>query len=148
MEAMHNGNRYLSGPVGPLLIEHNQFPGTTLRKAVYRDPVSEFDEEYQGRWLAETADVDFEARGTDWVVIVQESYETAIGATMRDLRAGLIDYGWRALAMVAVVVLGLWGVAYRLLEQGGTPRSGTLLSTDSETPPTSTMPRSAQGESR
>ena len=70
-------------------------------------------------------------------MIVQESYDKAIGATLRDLRTGLIAYGWRALAMVAVVLLGLWGVAYRLLEQGGSARGAAVWVSDSETPGTS-----------
>ncbi len=120
-----------------LLIEDNQFPATTARKAFYHDPVGIVDAEYGGRWLAETADVEFDARGTGWAVIVQESYDTAIGATLRDLKAGLIAYGWSALVMVTIVVLGLWGVAYRLLEQGGSTKGSALLTSDSETPATS-----------
>lgn len=126
-----------SDPVRRLLIEEHQFPATFGRKAAYRDPAGAVDARYRGRWLAETADVHFQASGTDWIVIVQESYDKAIGATLRDLRASLIAYGWSALAMVAVVVLGLWGVAYRLLEQGGSMPGATLLSSDSVTPATS-----------
>ena len=126
-----------SGTVRQVVIEVPQFPKTFLQKAAYRDPIGTVDPVYQGRWLAETADVQFAARETDWVVIVQESYDTAIGATMRDLKTGLIAYGWSALAMVTIVVLGLWGVAYRLLEQGGATRDGLLLLADSETPATS-----------
>ncbi len=133
-----------SDPLRRLLIEDRQFPATLARKAFYRDPVGVVDTKYEGRWLAETADVEFEARGTGWAVIVQESYNTAIGATLRDLRAGLIAYGWSALVMVTIVVLGLWGVAYRLLEQGETARGTTLLSSDSETPATSPGPSALQ----
>ena len=120
-----------------LMIEEQQLPATWIRKAVYRDPAGTVDPKYQGRWLAETADVQFETRGTDWVVIVQESYDTAIGTTLRDLRSGLVAYGWSALFMVTIVVLGLWGVAYRLLEKDGTIRGLTLPGSDSETPSTS-----------
>ena len=118
-----------------LLIKEDQFPATLARKASYEDPVGIVAPKYQGRWLAETAGV--QLRGTDWVVIVQESYDTAIGSTLRDLKAGLIAYGWSALVMVALVVLGLWGVTYRLLEQGGSNRGTSLLLPDSETPATS-----------
>ena len=124
-------------PLRQFLIDEQQFPNTFARKAVYYDPVATIEPKYGGRWLAETADVQFEARGTDWVVIVQESYNTAIGSTLRDLKAGLVAYGWSALVMVALVVLGLWGVAYRLLEQGGSLRQTTHTAPDSETPATS-----------
>ncbi len=125
-----------SGPDRRLLIDVDQYPATLSRKAAYRDPVSVVDPRYGGRWLAETAAVQFQARSTDWVVIVQESYDRAIGTTLRDLKAGLIAYGWSALAMVAIVVLGLWGIACRLLEQGGATKGGALVAADSETPAT------------
>lgn len=133
-----------SDPIRRLFIESDQFPASAVRKVAYNDPVGAIDKKYRGRWLAETADVQFEARGTDWVVIVQESYDTAIGATLRDLKAGLIAYGWSALAMVTLVVLGLWGVAYRLLEQGGAARGAALFASDSETPATSAASSTAR----
>jgi hypothetical protein len=128
-----------SAPLRQFLIEQHQFPNTFARKALYLDPVATADPEYRGRWLAETADVQFETRGTDWVVIVQESYDTAIGSTLRDLKAGLIAYGWSALAMVTIVVLGLWGVAYRLLEHGESTPGTAQLAPDSETQATSSV---------
>lgn len=137
MEREGSGNSHQSDPARRLMIDEQQFPATLVRKAVYRDPAGAIDSKYHGRWLAETADVRFETRGTDWVVIVQESYDTAIGTTLRDLKSGLIAYGWSALVMVTIVVLGLWGVAYRLLEKGGKTRGATLLASDSETPATS-----------
>ncbi len=137
MHSQSTGRPANSAPARRLLIDDQQFPNTLVRKAVYRDPVGEVDAAYRGRWLAETAEVKFPARGTDWVVIVQESYDKAIGSTLGDLRSGLIAYGWRALAMVAVVLLGLWGVAYRLLEQGGSARGAAVWVSDSETPGTS-----------
>src|SRR5690606_31549871 len=97
----------------------DEFPATAELKVNYRDPAGQVDPAYQQRWLADSAEVISESGDTGWSVIVEESYETAIGATLRDLRAGLIAYSWRALLMVVVVVVGLWGVAYRLLEQSG-----------------------------
>jgi eukaryotic-like serine/threonine-protein kinase len=135
MESAGPGKASRPDAARQLLIEEDQFPATLARKAFYEDPVGIVDSDYRGRWLAETAGV--QLRGTDWVVIVQESYDTAIGSTLRDLKAGLVAYGWSALAMVTLVVLGLWGVAYRLLEQGGSTRGASLLLSDSETPVTS-----------
>ena len=87
--------------------------------------------------------------GTVWIVIVQEEYETAIGATMDNLRRGLIKYGLMALGMVVLVVLGLWGVAYRLLNRSVPTRAllsaggGTEVSSASTgitpVPPTETQ---------
>ncbi|NLS92582.1 MAG: serine/threonine protein kinase [Planctomycetaceae bacterium] len=122
-----------SDPLRRLIIDDRQFPESPRRKAAYRDPVGAVDPKYDRRWLAETADVKLQSRGRDWVVIVQESYDTAIGATLRELKAGLVVYGWSALAMVALVVLGLWGVAYRLLEQGESVQKTLFWSSDTET---------------
>lgn len=137
-----------SAPPRRLLIDDRQFPDTPRRKAAYRDPVGAVDPKYGGRWLAEVADVELKSPDRNWAVIVQESYDAAIGATLSDLRAGLVVYGWSALAMVALVVLGLWGVAYRLLEQSETAQKTLFLSSDTETAKTNTGSSVLPGKSQ
>jgi len=139
MSAWENGD-HASG-LQPLRIGHDAFPATAELKVDYRDPAGQIDPAYRQRWLADSAEVISESGDTGWSVIVEESYETAIGATLGDLRAGLIAYSWRALLMVVVVVVGLWGVAYRLLEQSGPARLASLG--DGETPGASATSRSA-----
>lgn len=140
MDAWKNG--VSSNGMRPLQIRHDEFPATAELKVNYRDPAGQVDPAYRQRWLADSAEVVSESGDTGWSVIVEESYESAIGATLRDLWAGLIAYSWRALAMVLVVVLGLWGVAYRLLEQSGPARPASVGG-DGQTPGASATSRSA-----
>ncbi len=134
LEAMQNGGGRLPRQFADLRISVEQFPSTNARKAFYRDPLAEHDPKYGLRWLAETAGVFVGEEDTGWEVIVQESYASAIGVPLADLKSSLILYGLAALAMVVLVVLGLWGVAYRLLEESGRAGVGPGGGGDSETP--------------
>ena len=48
---------------------------------------------------------------TGWIVIVQEAYDSAIGATLDNLTHGLVRSGLIALGLIALVMAGLWGMA-------------------------------------
>ena len=77
------------------------------------------------------------SRDTGWLVIVQESYDAAIGATMNRLRTGLLWYGLAALAAVALVIVAIWSFAVRMLNRAtpsrlsGAAGNGTENSTGS-----------------
>jgi hypothetical protein len=100
----------------------DDFPTTPERRRDYRDPAAAVPEgrEYDEHWLAWMQPV--RARGQDvgWGVIVQEPYDIAIGSALADLRTQLILYGLAAVAMIVLVLLAMWGLAFRLLH-GSTP---------------------------
>jgi hypothetical protein len=83
----------------------------------YRDPMSEDPEgrPYARRWLAAHRPVIVRGRETGWVVIVQESYDKAIGGSLDDLRASFVSTGLIALASIAAVLGLLWALVVRSL---------------------------------
>lgn len=85
----------------------------------YRDPLAAAPEgrDYDRHWLACMEPVVVRGEPTHWVVLVQESYDSAIGAALNRLRHGLLGYGLAALAMVALVLASLWLLALRLLNE-------------------------------
>jgi len=89
----------------------------TMRR--YRDPLAADPEgrEYDRHWLARAEPIEVHGEPTGWVVIVQEAYEGAIGSMLAGLRRGLVLYGLAALAMVALVMVGLWALAMRMLKE-------------------------------
>lgn len=111
----------------------------------YHDPVARKLKADDIPLLARMSDVKVYGEDTGWTVIVQESYEDSIGATLRDLRAGLIKWGLAALAMVALVVAGLWGVALRLLSSETTTRQFVVGTSGMETSTAATTPGPDRG---
>ena len=107
----------------------------------YRDPLAADPDggQFDKHWLARTAPVCVNGKQTGWNVIVQESYDSAIHGTLDKLRSKLIRFGLAALAMVVLVLLGLWGLAIRLLNESGpgrlliSPDHGTELPSSSVT---------------
>jgi eukaryotic-like serine/threonine-protein kinase len=86
------------------------------RQEHYADPLA-VDAQggyYSQRWLARMEPVVVRGKDTGWIVIVQEAYDTAIGATLRQLGSGLIRSGLIALGLIALVMAGLWGMVKRL----------------------------------
>jgi len=69
---------------------------------------------WRGPWLACVEPVTVRGRDTGLLVIVQESYETAIGSTLDQLKAGLLSRGLVALGLAVVLMAGLWWFATRL----------------------------------
>ncbi|MEE9603223.1 MAG: serine/threonine protein kinase [Thermoguttaceae bacterium] len=90
-------------------------PDNRRRQEHYTDPLQADPEgeQYRKHWLAQMEAVRVAGRDTGWVVIVQETYEGAIGSTLEKLKAGLVRYGLIALAMVALVMASLWTLAAR-----------------------------------
>ncbi len=96
-------------------------PASPAREEDYHDPLAAdpLGSQYGIRWLAEMQPVEVRNRDTGWLVIVQEAYSgspNTIGWTMEQLQDGLIRRGLWTLAMVAVIIFGLWAfVVLRLL---------------------------------
>ncbi len=90
--------------------------GRPIRQRDYPDPL-QADEEgkaYRKHWLARMEEVRVRGEPTGWIVIVQEARDTAIGATLSQLRIGLLRYGLIALLLVSLVMLSLWKLASRM----------------------------------
>ena len=100
--------KYLVGP--------DDLPDKPERQEHYIDPLSALSEggQYDRQWLAQMESVRVRDKDTGWIVIVQEAYDTAIGETLEKLSGGLIRSGVIALALIALVMAGLWGMAKRL----------------------------------
>jgi hypothetical protein len=123
----------------------------------YRDPLARDPEAqaYDRHWLAGMEPVSVRGRDVGWWVIVQESYDTAIGTTLAKLRSKLLGYGLAALAMVVLVLVSLWSLAFRLLGETGLLRGTGLPNSGTERPrqpltqrgPTETDRRAAAGDS-
>ena len=82
----------------------------------YGDPLAadEHGAAYDRHWLAYAEPVRVRGRDTGWVVIVQQSYQTVIGSTLGNLKAGLIRRGLTALLLIALVMIMTWWCAARL----------------------------------
>lgn len=141
-----------------MVITPEALPNTWQRRCWYEDPAGQLPggEYYQRRWLAEMEPVLWAGRPTGWLVIVQESYETAIGQTLRELRQQLVGYALAAGAGVILVVVGLWSFALRMFREsapaavwlagktvGGSEGSG-LSSTPAPGRPTGLTPPEAE----
>lgn len=86
------------------------------RQEDYHDPlaVDPAGQQFDRHWLARMEPIKIREEDCGWVVIVQEDYDKAIRATLNQLSSGLIYYGVLALAMVVLLLLGLWVLALRL----------------------------------
>jgi hypothetical protein len=83
----------------------------------YFDPMSKDPQgrAYARRWLAAHRPVVVRGRETGWVVIVQESYDKAIGGSLDELRTSFASTGLIALASIAAVLGLLWSLVVRSL---------------------------------
>lgn len=75
---------------------------------------------YGGRWLAAIEPVEIGGRDSGLLVIVQESYDEAIGRTLRALSDSLLRGAGIALALAALVMSLLWGIVLGAVS--GAPR--------------------------
>lgn len=101
-------------------VRTDRLPDTPSRQEHYEDPFS-FDldgSQYDRPWLAQMGPVQVRGRDTGWIVIVQEAYDTAIGNTLASLKHGLVTAGVIALAVIALIMAALWGMAKRLSGSG------------------------------
>jgi hypothetical protein len=103
------------------LEKHRLAPGDSFpnvkQTAEYRDPMGNdpHGRRFARRWLAAQRPVNVRGNETGWVVIVQEAYDAAIGASLDELRTSFKSTGLIALAIIAVVLGLLWGFVVRSL---------------------------------
>jgi hypothetical protein len=120
----------------------HELPTEPDRMRDYRDPVAANPEgaDYERHWLARIEPVRVAGQDVGWGVIVQESYDTAIGSALEGLRAGLLRWGLVAVAMIVFVLLGMWGLAFRLLHAATPLRRSPSTGQPSERSATATTP--------
>ncbi len=114
-----------NGDLDAYRLPRDKLPDDPEKSFAYRDPLAELaaaaaDGPHNTYWLAQAKPVEVYGEPTGWWVIVQEPYdahESTILWTLGELRRGLWLYGLAALAMVLVVLLGLWGFSIRLLKE-------------------------------
>jgi len=108
--------RRLPDRVKEYRIKADDLPDAPDRREHYRDPLAVDPEggEFAGRWLARMEPVLLAGRDVGWIVIVQEAYDRSIGQTLDELRRDLIRSATIALALITLLMAGLWGMAERL----------------------------------
>jgi hypothetical protein len=83
-----------------------------------RDPVADACPDYDGRWLAASAPVQFDEReqagDTGWLVVVEKRHDAVIGPVQR-LQASMLARGGLTLAIAMAVVTALWGFVIVIL---------------------------------
>jgi hypothetical protein len=82
----------------------------------YVDPLGKHPQgqEYDRRWLAQAVPVSMREGNTGWEVIVQESYDAAIGRTLSRLKNALFSSFLVAGVLIAVLICLLWAWAVRV----------------------------------
>jgi eukaryotic-like serine/threonine-protein kinase len=101
-------------------VADDQLPNEAARKRNYRDPMAADPQgkAYDRRWLAQAEPVRVRGEDTGWLVIVEESYDAAIGSTLDRLKSDLVQFGLMGLATTMVVVAGLWALVLRVRGSG------------------------------
>jgi serine/threonine protein kinase len=117
-------------------LEPNQLPDDKERRENYVDPLAQDTEgaAFRRNWLAEMAPVGIREGNTGWVVIVQESYQVAIGRTLDRLKSSLMSSGVLAVALIAALSTLMWVLVLRVIDD---PAKNRLAIP--EAPPDSTL---------
>lgn len=134
----------------------DDLPTTPERMEDYRDPLAADPEaeQYRKHWLARIEPVGVRGKDVGWAVIVQESYDTAIGTTLAGLRSDLIGHGLAAVGMVVLVLAAVWGLTFRLLHEStplrrsGTPGQPTERSATAASPTGTNVPMAGRPPNR
>jgi serine/threonine protein kinase len=102
----------------------------------YVDPLSKDPEgsAYDKHWLAKSQSVSIRDGYTGWIVIVQESYDGAIGNTLARLRDSFFTSGLVASALIAGLTAVLWAFVIRGLADPA--RGASKLAVSGEEPKT------------
>jgi serine/threonine protein kinase len=97
----------------------DQLPDAKNGDAHYRDPLGDDKEgeDYRQRFLAAQAAIEVRGDPSGWIVVVQESFDEAIGGTLDGLRSKLMTSGQIAIGVIAVVILGLWWMVVRMSDK-------------------------------
>lgn len=108
-------------------LREEDLPDTQAKEENYVDPLAKDPEggEYDKHWLAKQQSVSIRDGYTGWIVIVQESYEGAIGNTLERLKSSLLARGLVAVALIAGLSAVLWAFVIRSLREParGAPRT-------------------------
>jgi hypothetical protein len=83
---------------------------------LYDDPMAQDPKgaAYRKPWLARLEPIRIRGQDSGLVAIVQKAYESAIGSTLEQLKAGLVRHGVLALLLVGVIIATMWAFAVRL----------------------------------
>jgi eukaryotic-like serine/threonine-protein kinase len=87
--------------------------------ADFKDPLAadKQGKPYRQRYLAAVAAVNVRDVPTGWVVLVEESYDQAIGAALADLSTRLLEIALAGLVVMALVIMGLWWLVIRMSKE-------------------------------
>ena len=104
-------------------LKDGELPDTKAKEENYVDPLAKDPQgkEYDKHWLAEAASVSIRDGNTGWMVIVQESYDGAIGRTLERLKRSLFAGSLIAGGLIAILSTVLWALVIRAL---GEPSRG------------------------
>jgi hypothetical protein len=118
----------------------NDLPNTAERRQAFHDPLADDPEgdSYDQHWLAQMEPIAVRDKDIGWIVIVQEAYDLAIGKTLAALRAKLVRLGVLAMAMIAVLLIGLWALALRLFREASPAPQATTSAAPTERTPSAT----------
>ncbi|HQF13873.1 MAG TPA: protein kinase [Thermogutta sp.] len=89
----------------------------------YRDPLAADPEGslFARDYLAQAAPVRLssgkDSQDTGWMVIVQEDYDVAVRGPLEGFQKALVRYGLISASLVAAILLGLWTLTVRLLNE-------------------------------
>lgn len=116
-----------------------ELPDPKTGNANFADPLAD-DEAgtwYRQRFLAAQTPIELRDSPAGWVIVVVDSYDRTIGSTLNRLRSSLLLSGLVALALFALVILGLWWLVIRMLEEpsGWRPGAGPPSKSMAETLP-------------
>ncbi len=100
-------------------VDPDSLPALYSGTSHYYDPIGKDKDgsAYSQRYLAAEALVTVRDNPTGWVVLVQNSYQRAIGDTLTELRKSWMTSGLIGLGAVAAVLLALWWFAFRMLDE-------------------------------
>jgi hypothetical protein len=100
-------------------LDDGELPDSPAKEENYIDPLAKDPEgkEYDKHWLAEAASVSMRDGNTGWMVIVQESYDGAIGHTLERLKRSLFASSLIAGGLIAVLSTVLWALVIRSLNE-------------------------------
>ncbi len=93
------------------------------RVIAYRDPLASDPEGslFARDYLAQAAPVRLSGGGDSqdigWMVIVQEDYDVAVRGPLEGFQKALVRYGLISASLVAAILLGLWTLTVRLLNE-------------------------------
>lgn len=100
-------------------VKQVDLPNSEERRRRYADPLSESPQggEYDHRWLAAVESIPLRDADTGWLVLIQESYDRAIGAPLEGLRRSLWRQGLLAVGLIAGLSALLWLLVLRYLTE-------------------------------